>query len=143
MRLMAALRRESKNQFWQRIKKERRLAEVRAAESELLRRGLTRRQVQERLVALFQPVDGTPTRAWPTPDSWQCGRRKLSPTERYENDLHWAYTHLGHVKPEDAPSSQKGSLLRLAEEKPADFHRRYHRALPNITRRQEAQEQER
>src|SRR5262245_15081177 len=46
---------------------------VRTMESELLRQGLTLRQVQQQLVATFQPLDGTRTRHWETPDSWKCG----------------------------------------------------------------------
>jgi hypothetical protein len=57
--------------------------------------------------------------------------------------LYWTYKHLGRVKPEDAPTPQKRSLLLLAEKKPADFHRRYQRALPSITSRLEAKETER
>jgi hypothetical protein len=142
METMAKVIRESKNQFWQRINQEGREPEARAAEAELLRQGFSRRHVQKVLVSQFQPVDGRSTSAWQTPNSWECGRRKLSPAERYENDLEWAHKHIGRVRPEDAPTAQKRSLLLLAEKNLSDFHRRYHKALPNITRRQEAKEEE-
>ncbi len=145
---MAGVRRESKGRFWQRMEQEGHLAGAQAVEDELLSQGLTRRQVQERLVARFQPADGTKTRSWDTPDSWQRGRKcfrrpKPSPAERYDDDLHWAYTHLGRVKPDDAPDPQKRLLLLFAEEKPAEFARKYNRALPGITRRQEKREGDR
>jgi hypothetical protein len=144
---MAGIRRESKGQFWQRIQQEGRLAQAQAAEADMLRQGLSRRNVQKVLVDRFQPTDGTSTRAWPTPDSWKWGRRffrkPISAAERYEGDLHWAYNNLGRVKPEEAPDARKRSLLLLAEQKPAEFHRKYQRALPSITERQEAQEEER
>jgi hypothetical protein len=122
--------------------------EARAIESELMRQGLSRRQVQEWLVAQFQPADGTRTRAWPTPDSWKLGRRfakKPPPTaaELYGEDLHWTYTNLGRVKPDDAPDPQKRSLLWLADQKPSEFHRMYQRALPGIIHREQEQEAER
>src|SRR5437016_12854276 len=131
---MTGTKRESKGQFWQRVQQEGRLAKAQQAEAALLHGGLSRRIVQFLLVANFQPVDGTPTRAWPTPDSWKCGRRyarkPLSAAEQYEGDLNWAYNNLGRVKPEKAPDPRKRSLLLLAEQKPAEFHRKYQRALP-------------
>jgi len=72
---MAGVKRESKGQFWQRIQQEGCLAEAQAVEADLLLQRLSRRHVQKVLVSRFQPVDGTLTRAWPTPDSWKCGRR--------------------------------------------------------------------
>ncbi len=144
---MTGVRRESKVQFWQRIQREGGLAQAQTAEADLLHQRLSRRHVQHLLVARFQPADGTRTRAWPTPDSWKWGRRfarkPVSAAEQYEGDLNWAYNNLGRIKPEEAPDARKRSLLLLAEQKPADFHRKYQRALPGITRRQEAQEEER
>jgi len=72
---MAAVKRESKGQFGQRIQQEGRLAQAQVAEADLLHQGLSRRHVQKVLVDRFQPSDGRSTRAWPTPDSWKCGRR--------------------------------------------------------------------
>jgi hypothetical protein len=145
---MLEMRRESIEQFWRRIKQEGRLAQAQAAEADLVLQGLTRRHVQVELVAQFQPTDGTVTRAWSTPNSWACGRRfakKAPPSaaEQYEENLRWVYEHLGQVQPKDAPDPQKRSLLLFAEQKPGEFHRKYQRALPGITRRQEAQEEER
>jgi hypothetical protein len=67
---MIEVKREPKGQFWQRVEQEGRRSEVQKVEAELLRQGIGRRQIQARLVAQFQPVDGTSTQAWPTPDSW-------------------------------------------------------------------------
>jgi hypothetical protein len=130
------------------MEQEGRLAQAQAAEAELLDRGLTRRQVQEKLVDQFQPANGTLTRCWKTPDSWKNGRKcfrrpSLSPKERHEEDLLWVNNHLGRVKPEDAPDPQKRAVLVFAEQRPAEFIRAYEKALPGITRRQKEREAER
>src|SRR5262249_19406011 len=67
-------RRETKNQFDQRMEREGRHAEAERARAELLASGLTNRETQVELVNRFQPRDGTKTRAWETPDPWQQGR---------------------------------------------------------------------
>jgi hypothetical protein len=67
-------RRETKNQFDQRVEREGRHAEVEHARAELLASGLTNRETQVELANRFQPRDGTKTRAWETPDPWRQGR---------------------------------------------------------------------
>src|SRR5687768_10950792 len=65
----ARVPRETKAQFWQRVEREGRRAEAERGRAELLASGLTRREAQEELVERFQPLDGSRTRAWPTPDA--------------------------------------------------------------------------
>jgi hypothetical protein len=70
----AHTRRETKQEFWARMKSERRANDAKSALEELLATGLSEREVQEELVQRFQPLDGTETRAWQTPDPWEHGR---------------------------------------------------------------------
>jgi len=67
-------KRETKKQFDQRIEREGRQVEAERVRSKLLASGLTRRVAQVKLVERFQPLDGSMTRAWQTPDPWQSGR---------------------------------------------------------------------
>jgi hypothetical protein len=66
--------RETKKQFADRVEREGRLAEVERERAVLLASGLSEREAQEELVGRFQPLDGSATRPWPTPDPWQAGR---------------------------------------------------------------------
>ena len=47
--------------------------------------GLSQREIQEELVLHLQPMDGTKTRAWVTPDPWECGR--MFRTKERQNEL--------------------------------------------------------
>jgi G:T/U-mismatch repair DNA glycosylase len=67
-------RRETKEQFEQRVEQEGRRAEAERLRAALLASGLSQREAQWELVARLQPLDGTRTRAWATPDPWQAGR---------------------------------------------------------------------
>jgi hypothetical protein len=69
-----SMRRETKKEFAERIEREGRREEVDQLRAKLLPSGLSQREAQEELVAQFQPLDGTATRYWPTPDPWQAGR---------------------------------------------------------------------
>ena len=64
---MSQGRRERKQEFWARVEQEGRREQAEAAWKALLASGLPSRQAQEELVARFQPLDGSRTRAWPTP----------------------------------------------------------------------------
>jgi hypothetical protein len=68
------IRRETKKAFDQRMEREGRQAEAERARAELLASGVTLRQAQVKLVERLQPLDGTKTRAWETPDPWEEGR---------------------------------------------------------------------
>jgi hypothetical protein len=46
--------------------------------------GLPEREVQAELVARMQPLDGTETRAWPTPDPWSDDRLFRSKRDQEE-----------------------------------------------------------
>jgi hypothetical protein len=67
-------RREKKKEFDQRMRREGRQAEAKRLRAELLASGMTKRQAQVKLVERLQPLDGSKTRAWETPDPWQHGR---------------------------------------------------------------------
>jgi hypothetical protein len=73
-RRKARVPRETKRTFTERVQREQRLEEVERVRAELLASGLGDREAQEQLVARFQPLDGTTTRAWPTPNSWNSER---------------------------------------------------------------------
>jgi hypothetical protein len=68
------LRRETKQQFAQRLEQEGRQAEAERLKADLLATGLSQREAQVELVRRLQPLDGTRTRAWETPDPWLAGR---------------------------------------------------------------------
>ena len=89
------MKRETKDQVRARLQAEGRLPQAEAALAELKASGLSSRQAQEELVKRFQPLDGTPSRAWPTPNSWdrgrEAGRKPLSMEEKRDNDIVWAY----------------------------------------------------
>jgi hypothetical protein len=70
----AEIPRETKTVFLQRLEREGRLAEAEHVLAELLAAGLSRREAQGELVERFQPLDGSATRAWATPDPWEAGR---------------------------------------------------------------------
>jgi hypothetical protein len=66
--------RETKKMFAERIEREGRQAEVDSARNELSASGFTLREIHGKLVYSFQPLDGTRTRPWETPDPWEAGR---------------------------------------------------------------------
>src|SRR5262249_12825944 len=66
--------RETKKMFAERIVREGREVEVEAARNQLLEGGYSLREVHEKLVNTFQPLDGSQTRPWETPDPWEAGR---------------------------------------------------------------------
>jgi hypothetical protein len=70
----ARVRRETKKAFAQRIEREGRQDEAAQVRAELLASGLSQREAQVELVARLQPLDGSETRAWQTPDPWESGR---------------------------------------------------------------------
>jgi hypothetical protein len=87
--------RETKEQFAQRVQREGRQAQAERLRAELLASGLSQRQAQVELVERLQPLDGSATRAWETPDPWEAGRlfrRKadqnglLARARRYEDE---------------------------------------------------------
>jgi hypothetical protein len=67
-------RRETTKQFDQRMEREGRQAEAERLRAKLLASGLTQREAQIKLVERLQPLDGSKTRAWETPDPWESGR---------------------------------------------------------------------
>jgi hypothetical protein len=67
-------RRETKKEFDRRTKREGRQGEAKRMRAKLLASGLTEREAQVKLVERMQPLDGTKTRAWETPDPWEAGR---------------------------------------------------------------------
>jgi hypothetical protein len=67
-------RRETKKQFDQRMEREGRQTDAERVRTKLLASGMSRREAQVKLVERFQPLDGSTTRAWETPDPWESGR---------------------------------------------------------------------
>jgi hypothetical protein len=68
------VRREPKQQFWQRIDREGRREEAERVLNKMLASHMSQREAQEKLVERFQPLDGSRTRVWETPDPWEHGR---------------------------------------------------------------------
>jgi hypothetical protein len=66
--------RENKKIFAERIQREGRQAEVEEERKALLESGYSQREIHEILVDDFQPLDGSKTRPWTTPDPWEEGR---------------------------------------------------------------------
>jgi hypothetical protein len=137
-------RRESQKEFWARVEREERREEAEAYLEMLLEPGpdaLTKREAQGYLVEEFQPLDGTTTRAWPTPDPWQRGRldaKKPPPDsqEQLERDVQWAHDNPG-LTPDKAPTPGAKLLLEMAQDRPVDFLKLYIKWVPAIARRQE------
>src|SRR5262245_54736116 len=65
---------ETKKAFAERIEREGRQADVERVRSKLLAEGRTLREIHTYLVNRFQPLDGSRTRPWETPDPWEAGR---------------------------------------------------------------------
>jgi hypothetical protein len=68
------IRQETKREFLERVEREGRQAEADRLRAELLASGLSQREAQAQLVRRMQPLDGSQTRAWETPDPWDNGR---------------------------------------------------------------------
>jgi hypothetical protein len=66
--------RETKKMFAERIAREGRQTEVEEARDKLMADGYPLREIHAKLVERFQPLDGSKTRAWKTPDPWKAGR---------------------------------------------------------------------
>jgi hypothetical protein len=138
---MPSIQRERKKDFWSRIGREGRNEKVEKLHAELLASGMTQREAQAELVERFQSLDGSRTRAWDTPDSWECGRKdwkKPGPDsqEQFEQDLVWVYRN--RDKPfEEAPTQGARMLLEVAQKSPERFLRTCQLTLPAITERQE------
>jgi hypothetical protein len=71
---LADVPRETRAIFWARVDREGRKPQAEQMQEKLLASGKTRRQTQKELVEQFQPLDGTETRPWETPDPWEAGR---------------------------------------------------------------------
>jgi hypothetical protein len=76
------VRRETKREFEHRMEREGRQAEAERLRAELLASGLSQREAQAALVERLQPLDGSGTRVWETPDPWQAGRLFLKKAEQ-------------------------------------------------------------
>src|SRR6266851_2888405 len=133
-------RRESKKQFWARVKREGLRKEAQSFEAYLRAEGWSKREIQRGLVHAFQPADGSRTVAWETPDSWRCGRldakKTLDSQERFELDLQWVHSNPDRPVKE-APTPGARRLLQFAKERPHDFLKLYAKHLPSITERQQ------
>jgi hypothetical protein len=122
-------RRESEKEFWSRVEREGRLELAESTWAELLASGLLKRKAREELVERFQPLDGSRTRAWTTPDSWQCGRQQgrkppLSLDEEKDKAIIWAYKHF-KTDPSEAPTDEQKFWLMVAKKDPESFYKKY------------------
>jgi hypothetical protein len=137
---MAGARRETKKEFWDRIEREGRREEAEAKRDELVAEGYYGRDVQARLVERFQPPDGTKTKAWPTPDSWDCGRvdaKKPPPDELEQFDQAVVWVQNNSDRPlEEAPTFRARLLLETAQKRPAEFLKILVKSTPRIGRRE-------
>jgi hypothetical protein len=123
---VATAKRETKQQFWSRVESEGRLEVTEALRVELANSGMSKREIQAMLVARFQPLDGTETRAWPTPNSWENGRQYWRNPPRNADDqlavdLLWVYNNYGKQSSDDAPTPGARMLMDIAQKRPGDF----------------------
>jgi hypothetical protein len=115
--------RETKRMFADRIEREGRQAEVERDRNEMQQAGYSSREIHKKLVYHFQPLDGTLTRPWETPDPWEEGRlfRKKEDQERL----------LAEAKPDDY--SREAMAMQRVE--CAEWRREERVALANARRR--------
>ena len=136
-------RRESKSEFWARMKREGRCDEAKATEAELLAQGLDRRTVQARVVADIQPLDGSRTVAWLTPNSWANGRvdakkPPLDPQEQSDLDCEWAHCNPDRELPE-APTHGARLWLQMRQERPLDFLKEHEKCAARLSKRRRSE----
>ncbi|HEY1859200.1 MAG TPA: hypothetical protein VGG61_02540 [Gemmataceae bacterium] len=136
---MAGVRRESGKQFWDRVEREGRRAQAETVRDRTLAEGHSERQIQAWLVEKFQPLDGSRTRAWPTPNSWEHGREarnRPDKQEQLERDVLWVHENRDQP-PEKAPTYGARLLLETAHQDPGAFLKVYLRFLPSIVKREQ------
>jgi hypothetical protein len=83
------LPRETKKMFAERVEREGRQAEVEEEGKRLSAEGHSLREIHEELVDRFQPLDGSRTRPWTTPNPWENGRlfRKKEDQNRFAAEI--------------------------------------------------------
>jgi hypothetical protein len=109
------VRQETKKQFAERVEREGRQAEAEALRAKLLSCGMSQRQVQEALVQRMQPLDGTKTRAWATPDPWNAGRLFCRKAEQQRLlKLARRKTRSGHQYTQDEEDEDDGDEVAAA-----------------------------
>jgi hypothetical protein len=96
------LPRETKKQFAERAEREGRRAEVERVRAELLASGLSQREAETQLVERFQPLDGSETRAWETPDPWEAGRLFRNKADQTKILQRWEKDKYNGLLPEAA-----------------------------------------
>ena len=115
------VRRETKKQFAERIDREGRRSEAEQLRADLLSSGLSQREAQIELVARLQPLDGSTTRAWPTPNPWQTSRlflRRVTENWLYAQAAEEEYYEADddeYCDPEEAENRIKWAKRRLEE----------------------------
>lgn len=106
---------ETKEEFSRRIETEGRQEKIERERKKLLASGRSQREVQAKLVETFQPLDGTKTRAWETPDPWERGRlfqRKATEQELLARE---DYTYHQKVSQQKLRSQLQWARLRRDE----------------------------
>jgi hypothetical protein len=142
---MAAARRESNQEFWARMEREGRRAQAETARDQTLAEGNSKRQTQSQLVAQFQPLDGTKTRAWPTPNSWERGRearKRPDEQEQLERDVMWVLKNRDQP-PDKARTPGARFLLETAQKDADAFLKVYLKCVPSIAKREYEREEAR
>jgi len=126
------VRRETKKQFAERVEREGRQAEAEQLRAKLSACGLSQRQVQVQLVRRLQPLDGTKTEAWETPDPWLAGRlfRRKAAQQRLLR-LARKKTQTGHQYTQEEEDEDDGDevVAALKQVNQAKERRRERRAL--------------
>jgi hypothetical protein len=81
--------RETKKMFAERIEREGRQAEIEEQRQFYSELGYSLREIHEMLVDDFQPLDGSQTRPWTTPNPWENGRlfRKKEDQKRFAAEI--------------------------------------------------------
>lgn len=129
---MEEAKRESQKQFWGRVEAEERKAQAEAFYQELIDSSVSGRVARQRAVQVFQPLDGSRTVAWETPNRWEGdryapgrnGARKQKQLS-YRKIVKWVWEHMSDANPPKAPNGKAQALLNFAQDKPAEFLDKY------------------
>jgi len=131
---MADAKRESRKQFLARVEKEGRHQEAETFYDGLIASGVSARESRRRAVETFQPIDGSRTAAWETPNRWEekpkgaAGGRNGTGKSRvvsHRRVLEWVWEHMSDEHPPKAPNGRAQALLDFARKQPGDFLDKY------------------
>jgi|GEM_PF-6827120 len=122
-----AVKRESQSQFWERVSREGRQTDAESRRHALTAEGRAPREVRRHLVAEFQPLDGSRTVAYETPNRWE--KKGKEPDRKklvgHRKIVEWVWEHMSDAKPPRAPSGKAKALLDWAKEHQGEFLKEY------------------